>query len=171
MAHGERAGEHPRGLETPSSSDGEARLGAVTTNSGRISAARRVLPDQPTLPFSASQLTSMHDALTAVTRATGLHFSVYLGDLGEQPRSNAETLHTAIGSRAPDAVLIAVSPGQRVVEVVTGAESGSRVSDKDCERAVTSMVDSFKEGDLAGGLTAGLRVLGEQAGSSPHHSR
>ncbi|MPZ65527.1 MAG: DUF5130 family protein [Pseudonocardiaceae bacterium] len=164
MAHGEPAGQHPGGLDRSSDSDGEVSLGAVTTNSGRISAARRVLPEQRTLPFSTSQLTSLDEALTVVTRTTGLHFSVYLGDLGEHSRSNAEGLHTAIGRRAPKAVLIAVSPGQRVVEVVTGAESG--VSDQDCERAVTSMVAAFKEGDLAGGLTAGLRMLADQA--EPH---
>lgn len=164
MAHGEPAGQYPGGLDRPSSSDGEVPLGEVTTNSGRISAARRVLPEQPTLPFSTSQLTSLDEALTVVTRTTGLHFSIYLGDLGEHARSYAETLHTAIGSRAPEAVLIAVSPGQRVVEIVTGAESGRRFSDRNCERAVTSMVASFKEGDLAGGLTTGLRTFADQAG-------
>jgi hypothetical protein len=30
-----------------------------------------------------------------------------------------------------------------------------------------SMVASFKEGDLAGGLVSGLRMLTDQAGSAP----
>lgn len=167
MAHGEPARQH---RDRSSSGDGEWPLGEVATSSGRISAARRVLPEQPTLPFSTSQLRSLDDALTLAGRDTGLHFSVYLGDLGEDTRSRAEALHAAIGSRASEAVLVAVSPGQRVVEVVTGAESGRRVADRDCNSAVTSMVAAFKDGDLAGGLTSGLRMLAEQAGQVPHRS-
>lgn len=171
MAHGEPVRQHQGGADQPSSSDGQWPLGAVPTSSGRISAARRVLPERPALPFSASQLTSLDEALTAAGKATGLHFSVYLGDLGEDTRPHAEALHAAIGSRAPEAVLIAVSPGQRVVEVVTGAESGARVADRDCKLAVMTMTASFKEGDLAGGLTSGLRMLADQAGRARHRSR
>lgn len=168
MAHGEPARQHPDGeVDRPVVAAREQRFGEVTSNSGRISAARRVLPGKPSLPFSASQLRSLDEALTVACRTTGLHFSVYLGDLGEDTRSDAEALHAAIGSRAPEAVLVAVSPGQRVVEVVTGTESARRVADRDCELAVTSMVASFKAGDLAGGLTSGLRMLVDQVDPRP----
>ncbi|MDQ3989461.1 MAG: DUF5130 domain-containing protein, partial [Actinomycetota bacterium] len=104
------------------------------------------------------------EALTLAERTTGLHFSVYLGDLGEDTRARAEQLHAAIGPRAPDAVLVAVSPGQRVLEIVTGVESNRRLADGGCELAVKDMVSFFKKGDLAGGLTSGLRVLADHAG-------
>jgi hypothetical protein len=76
----------------------------------------------------------------------------------------AEELHAASGDPAAAAVLIAVSPGQRRVEVVTGAESTRRLPDRACNLAVMSMVASFKEGDLIGGLVSGLRMLTDQAG-------
>jgi hypothetical protein len=161
VAHGEPAHQDSDGALSPSAGD---PLGAARTSSGRMSIARRVAPDKPALPFTRSQLVNLDEALTLAGRTTGLHFSVYLGDLGEDTRAHAEALHAAVGRRAPEAVLIAVSPGQRVVEVVTGAESGRRVSDRGCKLAVMSMVASFKEGDLARGLTSGLRMLADQAG-------
>jgi hypothetical protein len=132
---------------------------------GRISAARRITPVLPTLPFSTSQLAALDDALFLASRSAGLHFSVYLGDLGADTRARAEELHDSLGHRADDAVLVAVSPGQRVVEVVTGCNAHHRLPDRGCKLAVESMISSFKEGNLAGGLTSGLRILAEQTDS------
>nr|WP_264081658.1 DUF5130 domain-containing protein [Gandjariella thermophila] len=143
--------------------------GEVVMPTGRVSIARRVVLSKPRVPFSPGQLTRLDEALTLATRTTGLDFSVYLGDLGEDTRATAENLHAATGERAPHAVLIAVSPGQRVVEVVTGEESHRRLADRGCKLAVMSMVASFKEGDLFGGLIGGLRMLTDQAGSPPRH--
>jgi uncharacterized membrane protein YgcG len=67
-----------------------------------------------------------------------------------------------------EAVLVAVSPEQRVVEVVTGPEARVRLPDRGAKLAVMSMVASFKEGDLLGGLLSGLQMLAEQAGSRRH---
>jgi hypothetical protein len=130
-----------------------------------------VVPPRRTLPFSVPQLAALDEALTLAERTTGLHFSVYLGDLGEDTRARAEALHASIGPRAPDGVLVAVSPGQRVLEIVTGVESSRRLADSDCELAVQDMVASFKKGDLAGGLTSGLRVLADHAGPADHAGR
>lgn len=151
------------------SRDGQPELGAgeAQTASGRVSIAHRVTSARRTLPFSASQLAGLDEALTVASRTTDLHFSVYLGDLGEDTRARAEELHAAVGTWAPAAVIVAVSPGQRVVEVVTGSEATGRLADRACELAVASMVASFKEGDLAGGLCSGLRMLADQAGLPP----
>jgi Domain of unknown function (DUF5130) len=138
---------------------------AVVTNSGRISVASEHRPPKPDLPFSPVQLARLDEALTLSARTTGLGFSVYLGDLGEDTRATAESLHAESGDTAPNAVLIAVSPGQRRVEIVTGAESSRRLPDRACNLAVMSMVASFKEGDLTGGLVSGLRMLTDQAGA------
>ena len=61
-------------------------------------------------------------------------------------------------------MLVAVSPEQRVVEVLTGPEARLRLPDRGAKLAVMSMVASFKEGDLFGGLLSGLRMLADQAG-------
>lgn len=144
--------------------DVEHGYGAVVTASGRVSVAREYTPAKPELPFSSVQLARLDEALTLSARTTGLAFSVYLGDLGDDTRATAEQLHAESGDNAPSAVVIAVSPGQRKVEVVTGAESTRRLPDRACNLAVMSMVASFKEGDLIGGLVSGLRMLTDQAG-------
>ncbi|MFD7653292.1 DUF5130 family protein [Actinosynnema sp. NPDC059797] len=141
-------------------------LGAAVTNSGRVSAAKMYEPHAPSLPFTAVQLSTLDEALTLASRTTGLDFSVYLGALGAETRARAEELHASTG-RPAHAVLIAVSPGERVVEVVTGEESHRRLPDRAAKLAVMSMIASFKEGDLAGGLISGLRMLTDQAGHAP----
>lgn len=142
--------------------------GAALMPSGRVSIARAIKPLPPTTPFPPVQLARLDEALAVSSRSTGLEFSIYLGDLGPDTRHEAERLHAAIGlPAASEAVLIAVSPGQRVVEVVTGEESHRRLSDRTCKLAVMSMVASFKEGDLIGGLVSALRMLTDQAGRAP----
>ncbi|MFC4858252.1 DUF5130 family protein [Actinophytocola glycyrrhizae] len=138
---------------------------AVVTASGRVSVAREFVPAKPELPFNSVQLARLDEALTLSARTTGLGFSVYLGELGEDTRATAEQLHAESGETAPSVVLIAVSPGQRRVEIVTGADSSRRLPDRACNLAVMSMVASFKEGDLTGGLVSGLRMLTDQAGT------
>jgi uncharacterized protein DUF5130 len=140
--------------------------GAATTLSGRVSIARKVDAGASGIPFSPTQLTRLDEALTLSSRGTGLDFTVYIGDLGEDTRQEAERVH-ADAPGVSTAVLIAVSPGQRAVEIVTGEEAARRISDRGCKLAVMSMVASFKEGDLIGGLVSGLRMLSDQAGSAP----
>ncbi|WP_309113823.1 DUF5130 family protein [Saccharothrix sp.] len=141
-------------------------VGAVVTNSGRVSAAKMYEPQAPSLPFTPVQLASLDEALTLASRTTGLDFSVYLGELGSDTRARAEELHAST-PRPSHAVLVAVSPGERAVEIVTGEESHRRLADRGAKLAVMSMVASFKEGDIAGGLLSGLRMLTDQAGSAP----
>jgi uncharacterized membrane protein YgcG len=124
-------------------------------------AQRRELPSD--LPFTRSQLAGIDQALAAATRRTGLNISIYLGDLGTGTRARAEQLLDSTGEQAADAVLVAVSPGQRVVEVVTGQAARRRLTDRGCRLVVMSMVASFEQGDLGAGLVNGLRMLADQA--------
>lgn len=140
--------------------------GAVITVSGRRSAAKMHEPDERHGPFSGVQLARLDEALTLASREAGLDFSIYIGELGQDSRSGAESLHDSMGAAGADAVLIALSPGGRVVEVVTGSAAARRVPERGAKLAVMSMVAFFKEGDLLGGLLSGLRMLADQAGSS-----
>ena len=143
----------------------ELPVGAVVTASGRVSAAVEFRSDEaPTTPFTAPQLARLDDALTLVSRHTGLRFSIYLGDLGEDSHAAALRLHDKFGAAGADSVLIAVDPGGRNVDIVTGSEARVRLPDRGCKLAVMSMIASFKEGDLLGGLLSGLRMLSDQAG-------
>ena len=165
MAAGELV--RPSDVQAEVVEDPEHGYAAAVTASGRISIARVRQPAKPELPFTPVQLARLDEALTLSSRATGLRFGVYLGDLGGDTRATAESLHATTGDAAPETVLIAVSPGQRKVEIVTGAESARRLPDRACNLAVMSMVASFKEGDLVGGLVSALRMLSDQAGRSP----
>jgi len=118
-------------------------------------------------PFSPRQLARLDEALTMSSRETGLHFSVYVGRLDEPTRQAAEALHSRLGEVAAQAVLIAVSPGQRVVHVVTGEIAFRRLPDRACALAVLSMEAAFSGGDLIGGIVNGLRMLSDQAGRLP----
>jgi hypothetical protein len=122
--------------------------------------------------FSFHELARLDEALTMSSRETGLRFTLYIGDLGQRTRIRAEELHAQSGGHLAESVLLAVSPGQRVVEVVTGAAAARRIPDRACALAVLSMTSSFASGDLVGGLVNGLRQLSDQAGRPPvrrHH--
>lgn len=159
-------------------------LGTVVMPHGRVSAAREVRANPTKGPFTPVQLAALDEALTLASRSSGLQFSVYLGSFGGSSRgpaggsaggrtgpdrrATAEALHAATPDPA-EAVLVAVSPGERVVEVVTGERSSRRLSNNGCRLAVMAMVASFKEGDLIGGLVSGLRMMADQAGQLPRH--
>jgi hypothetical protein len=158
-----REGDHGQALAIPGTED--LPSGAAVTTSGRISTAEVFTEeDLAALPFTPVEMTRLDEALTLASRDSGLRFSVYLGELGPQPTERAQRLHAELDG-SDEAVLVAVSPEQRVVEVVTGAEARVRLPDRGAKLAVMSMVASFKEGDLLGGLLSGLRMLGDQAGS------
>src|SRR4051794_19889469 len=114
--------------------------------------------------FSFQELARLDEALTMSSRETGLRFTLYIGDLGKPTRTEAEALHARSGGDPAESVLIAVSPGQRVVELVTGAVAARRLPDRACALAVLSMTGAFAAGDLVGGLVNGLRQLSDQAG-------
>lgn len=120
-------------------------------------------PDVLDGPFSVRQLRRLDEALRVADQSTGLTFSAYVGDLDEPVREHAEKLHAQLPD--PDrSVLLAVSPNQRVLEIVTGAEARRRLPDRDAKLAALSMSAAFGGGDLAGGIIVGLAQLAERAG-------
>jgi hypothetical protein len=114
-------------------------------------------------PLSTRALLRLDEAMRLADASTGLTFSVYIGDLAEPVRETAENLHAELIDPAVS-VLIAVSPNQRVLEIVTGTDARLRILDRDCKLAALSMAASFGGGDLGGGLVAGLAQLAEHAG-------
>jgi hypothetical protein len=116
-------------------------------------------------PFTTRQLLRLDQALRVADSSTGLTFSVYVGDLEEPPRVHAEKLHGQLPDPARS-VLLAVSPGQRVLEIVTGAQARRRVPDRNAKLAALSMAAAFSGGDLTGGIIIGLDQLASHAGRS-----
>jgi hypothetical protein len=116
-------------------------------------------------PLTSRQLMRVDEALRIADRSTGLTFSVYIGDLDDSSRENAERLHGQLVD--PDrSVLVAVSPNERLLEIVTGSVARRRLLDRDCKLAALSMAAAFGGGDLGGGIVAGLAQLADHAGRS-----
>ena len=122
-------------------------------------------PDVLNGPFTTRQLLRLDEALRLADSSTGLTFSIYVGDLDEPTRANAEKLHGQLAD-PPHSVLVAVSPNQRILEIVTGGEARRRLPDRAAKLAALSMAAAFGGGDLAGGLVAGLSQLADHAGRS-----
>lgn len=121
-------------------------------------------------PLTRSELELLDDVMHEAERATGLRFAAYVGDLGSDTRAAAESLLRSLDREAPVAVLVAVSPAQRVVEVVTGSEAARRISDRAARLAVLSVTSSCGLGEIAQGVVNGLRILADQAGTLPTRS-
>ena len=116
-------------------------------------------------PFTTRQLLRIDEALRLADRSTGLTFSVYAGALDEPARESAEKLHAQLADPAAS-VLIALSPNQRQMEIVTGAEARRRIPDRAAKLAALSMAAAFGGGDLGGGVVQGLAMLADHAGRS-----
>lgn len=114
-------------------------------------------------PFTSRQLARLEQVLRRADQSSGLTFSVYVGGLEEPVREHAERLFRQLPDPARS-VLVAVSPNQRLLEIVTGPEARKRLPDRDCRLAALSMSAAFRGGDLTGGIVAGLAQLADHAG-------
>jgi hypothetical protein len=126
------------------------------------------LPEQPRGhggPFTTRQLLRLDEAMRLADKGTGLIFSIYVGGLEEPSRETAKKLHGELPDPA-NSVLIAVSPNDRVLEIVTGSKARKRLPDRACKLAALSMSAAFGCGDLTGGLVSGLAQLADHAGRS-----
>ena len=149
--------------------DDEPLIGPTGTPLGSIGVRERHLPGAgPDAPFTSRQLVRLDEALTFASRDTALTFSLYVGELDQPTREAAEALHAKLGIGAPDSILIAVSPGQRVLQIVTGADASERIPNRICALAALTMRASFSTGDLTGGIVNGVRMLSDSAGRPAH---
>ncbi|HLY34901.1 MAG TPA: DUF5130 family protein [Jatrophihabitantaceae bacterium] len=136
--------------------------------SGEVSTTRTLLQygphgaQRPDQPFTARQLVRLDEALTLSSRETGLVFSLYVGALSAPMRAHAEALFEKL---TDNSVLVAVSPGQRNLHIVTGPQSAERLPNRACALAALAMRASFANGDLVGGIVTGLRMLADAAGT------
>lgn len=79
-------------------------------------------PEEPLthLPFDIDQRVAVDDALVRATRDTGVQFSVRIGDLGADALAGAKQVFPHV-PEAQRGVLIAISPNERKVVVVSGS--------------------------------------------------
>ncbi|UQX89648.1 DUF5130 domain-containing protein [Jatrophihabitans telluris] len=120
----------------------------------------------PDRPFKPAQLSRIDEALTLASLETGLTFSVFVGQLVGNPRQAAEALFAKLADKHEAPVLLAISPGQRRLEIVTGGRSAERIPNRIAGLAALAMRASFVNGDLTGGIVNGLRQLADAAGEA-----
>jgi Domain of unknown function (DUF5130) len=113
--------------------------------------------------FTMNEKEEVARALRIAEKESGLPASVYVGDLGPSSRDRALLLHGALGSAAGAAVLIAVDPGTRKLEIVTGHDLRRHLDDQACALGALAMTSQLSSGDLAGGIVNGIRTLAEHA--------
>ncbi|MGZ4590565.1 MAG: DUF5130 family protein [Actinomycetes bacterium] len=98
-----------------------------------------------------------------LARKQDLKVSVYVGTLEGDTRAMAQQLHRALGDDADKTVLVAVDPGARRLEIVTGSDVRRRLDDRAAGLAAVTMTSAFQAGDLSGGIANGVLALAEHA--------
>ena len=154
MARGEVATIEPTDLPN----------GWVITSSGRISKTTEPGELSVHYPFPIKDLVAIDDALKYGSRASKARFAIYLGDLGSDTAARARELLAKVPT--PDnAVLLAVSPDQKAIEVVYGSQVRGRGAESAAPLGVAAAAASFQQGNLVDGLISAIRVL--SSGISP----
>ncbi|MFC3966329.1 DUF5130 family protein [Nocardia jiangsuensis] len=137
--------------------------GYALTSSGRVSGVHEPGTEFRRAPFSDHELVALDNALIEATRATGVRFTVFIGDLGGAPAAGADALFPTVPD-AERAVLIAVSPNDRAIEVRSGHAIEDRANDRVCQLGVTAASSSFRQGQLIDGLVSAVRVMAAAIG-------
>lgn len=108
--------------------------------------------------FSARQRADVERAIEQANQASGLTFSVYVGDL-QGGRDQAVRMHDSLHA-SDSAVLVAIDPSRRDLEIVTGKIAARTLDERACSLGAVTMTSAFSQGDLVGGLVRGVQLLG-----------
>jgi len=151
-------------VATARRADLELPYGWALTSSGRLSGVTEPGELSVHYPFPTKDLVVLDDALKYGSRGAKARFAVYIGDLGADTAATAREILAKVPT--PDnAVLLAVSPDQRAIEVVYGIAVKGRGIEEAAPLGVSAAAASFKDGNLIDGLISAIRVL--SAGVSP----
>ena len=132
--------------------------GWAVTSSGRLSGVVEPGALSETYPFSIKERVELDEALKYGSRASKARFAVYIGDLGADTAAKARQLLSKVPT-PNDAVLLAVSPNQKAIEVVYGAGVRGRGAESAAPLGVAAAASALKEGNLIDGLVSAIRVL------------
>jgi hypothetical protein len=138
--------------------------GFVVTTSGRISGVTEPGAVSLAYPFPVPDLVRLDDALKYGSRKAKARFAVYIGDLGADTAATAREILAKVPT-PNNAVLLAVSPNQKAIEVAYGAELQGRGIEESAPLGVKAAAASFNYGNLMTGLIAGIDVMA--AGVTP----
>ena len=112
-------------------------------------------------PLSQAQRFELGRVVEAARSVCGFGFGVFVGPLPEG-RDSALAHHAALPD-AGSAVLVAVDPSARLIEIVTGINTRSSLDNRACEFAALAMKSCFVADDLVGGIREGVTLLAAHA--------
>ena len=133
-------------------------IGWAVTSSGRLSVAADPAELPGTFPFPTTDLMALDNALTNASRQSKARFAVYVGDLGVDTAARAREVLAQVPT-PNNAVLLAVSPDQRAIEVTYGADLSGRGVESVAPLGVSAAASAFREGNLIDGLISAVRVM------------
>lgn len=111
-------------------------------------------------PLSSTERAALDVTIRKAEQLCRAEFSVFVGKAVGDPRDFATSLHNSLVAPTRS-ILIMLDPDQHAVEVVTGGWVRRTLTDRQVELAVATMVRSFSDGDLVGGLRNGITQLAE----------
>ncbi|GAA1971937.1 hypothetical protein GCM10009798_36280 [Nocardioides panacihumi] len=109
--------------------------------------------------LTTGQRYAVEESIRKAELASRAEFSVYVGPVdGSDPHAFATQLHNTLVAPARS-IMIVVDPERRLLEIVTGGWVRRTLSDAEATLAAETMRSSFAQGDLVGGLRAGIALL------------
>lgn len=112
-------------------------------------------------PLSPEQRSELGRVVDAARLLCGYGFGVFVGPLPDG-RDSAIAHHAALPDAA-SAVLVAVDPSARAIEIVIGLNTRSSLDNRACEFAALAMKSCFVADDLVGGVREGVTLLAAHA--------
>jgi len=112
-------------------------------------------------PLSSAQRADLTRVVQRARSICGFGFGVYIGPL-PSGRESAVAQHALLPDPA-SAVLVAVDPSARSIEIVTGVNTASALDNRACEFAALTMKSCFVADDLVGGVREGVTLLAQHA--------
>lgn len=119
------------------------------------------MPAGDVSPISPAQRAELQKVVDRARSICGFGFGAYIGPL-PAGRESALEQHANL-PLAESAVLVAVDPASRTIEIVTGAATTANLDARACEFAVLAMTSCFVNDDLVGGVREGVTLLAQNA--------
>ena len=110
---------------------------------------------------NAAEINELQQAVDLAREISGLCFAVYIGELSSG-RASAVATHATLTDPLLS-VLIALDPGAKCIEIVTGISVAHLLDDRSCEFAILAMRSCLVADDLVGGVREGMMLLAGQA--------
>lgn len=114
-----------------------------------------------TLALSTSDRSEVEKIVQRAREICGYEFGVFVGDL-PNGRESAEATHAGMAD-PNSAILLAIDPVHRSMDVVTGGRVRRNLDDQACEFALLSLRSHLQVDDLVRGIRDAIMLLAEHA--------